>query len=129
MWHDDGAEYLTAPDGGRSALLDAGTGHHIIRDNSVFFAGIRLPAENGLEYREDGEDALEITEGDPLSAVARSARTCRVERGDWRTRVESSAVMTSTRTEFLVSSTIEAFEGDTRVFAKTWSDRFARDHL
>ena len=129
MWLDDGAEYLTAPDGGRSALLDAGTGRHIIRDNSVFFAGIRLPAENGLEYREDGEDALEITEGDPLSAVARSARTCRVERGDWRTRVESSAVMTSTRTEFLVTSTIEAFEGDTRVFAKAWSDRFARDHL
>jgi putative CocE/NonD family hydrolase len=129
MWHDDGAEYMTAPDGGRLALLDAGTGHHIIRDNSVFFAGIRLPAENGLEYREDGEDALEITEGDPLSAVARSARTCHVKRGDWRTRVESSAVMTSTRTEFLVTSSIEAFEGDTRVFAKTWSDRFARDHL
>jgi hypothetical protein len=37
--------------------------------------------------------------------------------------------MTSTRTEFLVTSTIEAFEGDTRVFAKAWSDRFARDHL
>lgn len=100
-----------------------------IRDNSIFLIGMRLPAENGLQYRWDGEDAPEFTEGDLLSAVACSARACWSRRGDCWTRVESSASMTSTRTEFLVTSKIGAFEGNTRGFAENWSDRFDRDHL
>jgi hypothetical protein len=37
--------------------------------------------------------------------------------------------MTSNATHFIVTSVIEAFEGETRIFARTWTDMFPRDHM
>jgi hypothetical protein len=125
----NGAERLTKPSGGRTHHFDIGAQRHTIRDNSVFFSGIREPAKNGLTYMEDGEDACAIIHGDPTSATATTSRECRVERGDWKTRVRSDATMTSTATHFIVTSVIEAFEGETRVFARSWTDMFPRDHM
>jgi hypothetical protein len=125
----NGAERLTKPSGGRTHHFDIGAQRHTIRDNSVFFSGIREPAQNGLTYMEDGEDACAITDGDPTSATATTWRECLVERGDWKTRVRSDATMTSTATHFIVTSVIEAFEGETRVFARSWTDTFPRDHM
>jgi hypothetical protein len=125
----NGAERLTKPSGGRTHHFDLSTLRHTIRDNSVFFPGIREPAQNGLTYLEDGEDSCAITDGDPTSATATTWRECRVERGDWKTRVRSDATMTSTATHFIVTSVIEAFEGETRVFARTWTGSFPRDHI
>jgi hypothetical protein len=49
------------------------------------------------------------------------------ERGDWRVRTVTRTVLTSQREHFLVRATIDAYEGDVRVFAKSWDEAISRD--
>ena len=83
--------------------------------------------DSGFEYSEWGRDIYEITDGDPLSAIATSERRISVSRGDWTTRVETLSTMSSTRDEFQLTDVVDAFEGTTRIFAKTWSRSIPRD--
>jgi len=82
---------------------------------------------NGLEVESWGNDHFSITEGQPLSAEVRCERMIRIARGGWQTRVQTESVMTSTLTHFLVTNQLEAFEGEVRVFAKTWTFSVPRD--
>jgi hypothetical protein len=68
-----------------------------------------------------------IVEGDPLSATTRSERSIAIGRGDWRTRVETVSTMSATAGDYHVTNMLEAYEGDTRVFAKTWHAVIPRD--
>lgn len=51
------------------------------------------------------------------------------KRGDWRVRTVTRTVLTSSRTHFRIQATLDAYEGDSRIFAKSWDERIARDHL
>jgi len=82
---------------------------------------------HGLENESWGDDIFSITEGQPLSASVRCERNIRIARGPWQTRVSTVSVMTSTATHFHVTNALEAFEGETRVFAKNWRFSIARD--
>jgi uncharacterized protein len=70
-----------------------------------------------------------IREGDPLSASVRFRARTGMARGEWRTRAEVTATMTADRDSFHVTSALDAYEGETRIFARTWSFRFPRDHV
>ena len=88
--------------------------------------GFRL-SDDGLEYLEHERDVLGITEGEPLSAMVRCERAFAVGRGDWRASVRTASTMSATETGFLVTNTLDAYEGDRRVFAKTWHSAVPRD--
>jgi hypothetical protein len=81
---------------------------------------------NQLEYDSVTTTRYRITEGDPLSAWTRCERTFKIGRGDWRTRVEAASTLRSDATTFYLDSELEAFEGDQRVFARTWTFQVAR---
>ena len=49
------------------------------------------------------------------------------ERGDWRITVTTRTVLTSTPGHFRVRATVDAWEGDTRVFSGDWDDHVPRD--
>ena len=51
------------------------------------------------------------------------------ERGDWRVEVVTRTVMTSTASHFHLNATLDAYEGDERVFSRTWNEEIPRDHL
>ena len=68
-----------------------------------------------------------IVAGDPLSAGTRSDRSTTVARGDWNVRVETSSVLSADADSFLATSAVEAFEGDVRVFAKSWTRSIPRN--
>jgi putative CocE/NonD family hydrolase len=89
--------------------------------------GTRRIVRDGLVYAERGQDMFSIVEGEPLSASARSDWRIELERDDWRVRIETSSTMTSDATDFILDNALVAFEGDERVFARTWSKRIARD--
>jgi putative CocE/NonD family hydrolase len=91
-----------------------------------FFAAKRLPS--GLEYHDEDPVTLSIVEGEPLSAKVECARTIKLERGDWRTRIEVRSVMTADADDFHVSSVVDAYEGDTRVHTRAFTNQIARDH-
>lgn len=83
--------------------------------------------DSGLEYESIYTDTHTIQEGDPLSATARCNRTISIERGDWRTRVETSSVMSASADTFHVTNVLDAYEGNTRIFAKAWAFKVPRD--
>jgi hypothetical protein len=105
---------------------DVAAGRWELETNLVYFGSFRI-SEGGLEYRERGRDAFAIVEGDPLSAEARSEWSISVGRGGWQTRVETSSRMTADAESFRVTNALDAYEGDVRVFAKTWAYDVPRD--
>jgi uncharacterized protein len=48
-------------------------------------------------------------------------------RGDWRTSAESATVLTSDRDHFRLVASMDAFDGETRVFSGNWDERVSRD--
>jgi uncharacterized protein len=57
----------------------------------------------------------------------RSESSLRLERGAWRVRIETRSHMTSDRETFQVTNSVDAFEGEARVFASTRSFSVPRD--
>ena len=84
-------------------------------------------SENGTELEELTEDRYTIVDGDPLSASITCSWSIRLGRDDWRTRIESESTMTATAGDFLVTNRLEAFEGETRVFADASQATIPRD--
>jgi uncharacterized protein len=91
--------------------------------------GIYRIDDTGLEVEEVIIDRYTIRDNDPLSAAMTMERRYGYARGDWRTRVEATATLTSTADAFRLRAAVEAFEGNTRVDSKTWDSTFPRDLL
>ncbi len=66
-------------------------------------------------------------EGDPLSAKAEVTWRYHMKRGDWDIRTESRTVLTASKDAFHLRAWLDAFEGETRVFAKNWSFDIPRE--
>ena len=82
---------------------------------------------NGLEFGSTDTNTYTIVEGEPLSATARCDRTINLGRGDWQIRVETSSLMSAEAEHFLVTNTLDAYEGHIRLFTKTWHCVIPRD--
>ena len=48
------------------------------------------------------------------------------QRGDWQVLTVTRTVLTSTATRFLIRATLDAYEGDVRVFSKSWDETVPR---
>lgn len=111
--------------GGRRVSRSLGTG-----ETEIEFdwrpTGSRILATD-TEMRENNVTRYRITEGEPLSAAV----TCDVEvtllRPGWNTRVQARSTMTSDAEHFTVTSTLDAYEDEVRVCARTFTHRFPRD--
>ncbi|MGH9294596.1 MAG: CocE/NonD family hydrolase, partial [Acidimicrobiales bacterium] len=110
----------------RATSRDVATG--LVETTSYSAHGHRL-SDDGLEYEERETDIFRMTPGDPLSAEIVSEREGRVARGSWRTTVRTRSTMSSTETSFLVTNILDAFEGERRVFTKTWHAIVPRDGI
>src|SRR5262249_4567677 len=100
----------------RSVTRDVPSGQSIVHVNED--AGTRRFEGIGLTVRSRQDARYSIKPDDPLSARARVKGKVAFKRGDWDVRVWTTTVMTSTRTHFNLHATLDAFEGDTRVFAR-----------
>jgi putative CocE/NonD family hydrolase len=89
----------------------------------------RRIAWNQIELNEKGTDTYSIVDGNPLSASVESERTIGIGRGEWQTRVHTTSSMSADRTHFYLTNALEAFEGDTRVFVKSWTHSVPRDSV
>jgi uncharacterized protein len=110
----------------QEVLRDDASGAVEFQMSRDFFAAKRLPS--GLEYHDDDPVTLGIVDGDPLSAKVECGRTIELARGDWRTRIEVSSVMTADAEDFHVSSVVDVYEGDTRVHSRAFTNQIPRDH-
>jgi len=109
----------------RTITRDIGSGAVTLR--TVDDDGLKRIKAHGLEVGSRAVESFTITPEDPLSARAEAAWTFRIGRGGWQTRTEGRTVMWSDRDNFYLEAKLEAFEGDARVFEKTWNETIPRD--
>jgi hypothetical protein len=119
--HDHGRRALSADlASGRSTLrFDWDLGGRVLLEASR----TELECTSSVEYS--------IIEGDPLSAQVDCDNGVALERGvdDWYTRARATGTMTATATHFCVTTALEAFERETRIWAKSWTFTIPRDHV
>jgi len=110
----------------RTWWRDARRGISRVVVQAQHFPHVRLTG-SGTEYEEHGQDTYEITDGLPLSARVTSKREIAISRPGWSTRVETCSTLSATSDEFHLTSSLDAYEGATRLFARTWSCSIPRD--
>ncbi len=121
-------EAVAAGPGGRSLRRDLATG----LVEQVFdwdLGGSQRLVDIDLETSDPSHTVYSIREGDPLSASVRFHATSGMGRGDWRMRSEVTSAMTADAEAFHVTTLLEVYEGAARIFARTWTHRFPRDHV
>lgn len=82
---------------------------------------------NGIENVEWNRETYSIVEGDALSALVRCESTIAIGSNDWRTRIETSSMMSADAKAFHVTNVLDAYEGNTRIFTETWTITVPRD--
>jgi hypothetical protein len=82
---------------------------------------------NGLEIGTSMSERMSIRDDDPLAAETAMTRRYLIGRGTWRTRIDASARMTATRTDFVMEAEMTAYEGEARVFERRWRRTIPRD--
>jgi hypothetical protein len=109
---------------GREVRRDVATG--TVEVINTVDDGHRL-LDDGLEYREHERDVYHVVEGDPLSARVECVRAFSVGRAQWRITVRTVSTMSATAGSFQVTNALDAYEGDDRVFTRTWNAEVPRD--
>ena len=111
---------------GRTVTRDfaAGAAEHRRSPGST---AARCCTASATELAERNVVALPARRGRP--ALGRGSCEVAVElaRGDWRTRVDVRSAMTCDRERFLVTTELDAYEGETRCFTRRWTHEIARD--
>ena len=119
-------ELLEPGPAGRKLVRDIATG----RLEQVFdwdLGGTIKLVPIGLVSSDVSHTVYSIVDGDPLSASVRFRAATGMAREGWAARAEVESTMTADAEAFHVTSSLDAYEGETRVFARTWSWRFPRD--
>lgn len=81
----------------------------------------------GLATRQIRDELWSIVAGDPLSATGTATWICDMQRPGWFVRTISSASIACTATDWLISASVRAFEGETQIFEKTFEKSVPRD--
>ena len=93
----------------------------------VFGEGVLRFDHIGTEVSQSIKRVLTIKDDDPLSARYVLTQSYSLGREGWRSRIETSATMSSDREHFYVAGELKAFLNDVQVVERTWSDTFTRD--
>lgn len=89
--------------------------------------GRRQIIANGLIYDSVSKDTYTIIQDQPQSATVNCERSISLERGEWRVRVKTNSTMTGDAKAFQITNVLEGYEGNARVFTKSWSTSIPRD--
>ena len=81
----------------------------------------------GLELGSEGRFKDELEGDDPLNATVEMRQTQSISRDAWRTRIETQMRMSCTSDDFVLSATLQAWEGDVQVCNRNWNYRIPRD--
>ena len=114
-------------EGSRRVERDVATGEQVTRlieDGGVY----RLESID-LECADGGSAEFRIVEGEPTSARAAWRWWSRRKRGDWQVAVLAKMKVALSQRSFHIESDLEAFEGERRMFARSWNHEVPRESL
>ncbi|HSB00198.1 MAG TPA: CocE/NonD family hydrolase C-terminal non-catalytic domain-containing protein, partial [Anaerolineales bacterium] len=117
-------ESLRPEDGTRTFTYDVTKGQLQMADR---IDDGRNQLSNGIIYDSVITNIFSIVEGQPASARVECKRQIEISRGDWVTRVETSSLMTSDKDHFYLTNVLDAYEGQVRVFTKSWTRKIRRE--
>ncbi len=83
--------------------------------------------DTGVEIGRWVQERLTVTEGDPLSAETAMGSIFTYAKGDWRTKVSGRCTLRATRTHWLLSADLDAWEGDEKIFSRHLEVPIRRD--
>ena len=109
----------------RTVSRDVETG--VVSLEVVKDAGRARFSHNSIEAESVTTERFSIRDEDPLSACAEYTSEYGIGRGDWQTRTRGRLRVTSTRDDFVVAASLEAFEDNSSVFERDWNFRVPRD--
>jgi hypothetical protein len=69
-----------------------------------------------------------ISPDDPLSASASLLWRKEFVRDDWNVNIQADTHMAVSKTHFIIKATLDAYEGDKKVFSNQWDCEIPRDH-
>jgi hypothetical protein len=82
---------------------------------------------NGIVYDSLTTNIYSIVEEQPLSARVQCDRRIEISRGEWHIRVETTSVMTSDAGHFHLTNNLDAYEGQVRVFTRSYTRKIPRE--
>lgn len=83
--------------------------------------------ESDLDFGESAETCFAIVDGQPLSARIDWSAVHFLHRGSWRITVKTKTSVTATADDFIVTTELDAYEGDVRVHAGRRQVQIPRD--
>ncbi|MEU8473590.1 CocE/NonD family hydrolase [Streptomyces hygroscopicus] len=92
-------------------------------------AGTQRFDDIGLDVGRRAYERYTAVADDFTSVGGESTWTMRFHRDGWKTRVVTSTVLRCGETEFTVDATLDGYEGDRRVFSRSWNETLPRDCL
>ncbi|MBP6017130.1 MAG: CocE/NonD family hydrolase [Candidatus Promineofilum sp.] len=100
----------------RHDLIDGVTEYRIEDD-----AGRSRHVGSGMEVDDRLLERYTVRDGEPLSLEVHIERTLALRREAWRVRVETVSTMTADAAHFYLNNHLDAYEGDVRIFTKSWT--------
>jgi hypothetical protein len=118
-------EIVREPLPSTTVLRDMASGTVEYRLCRALYGARRLPG--GLEYGDEDMTIFRVNDADPRSATAECTWRTDIGRGTWRTRIDVATSMTGDDGHFHLRATIDAYEGDIRIFGDSRSTSIPRD--
>jgi hypothetical protein len=91
-------------------------------------AKIRLD-EIDLEMQKDSTETYTYCNNNYDTVRGEVLTTRSLKRGDWHAISITRTILTSTRTHFYIRATLDAYEGDVRIFSKSWDEAIPREMM
>ena len=110
----------------RTRTIEQTISERTLQIHDVSDGGRTQLTDTGLEVYDRIEDHYTIVEDDPLSASVSCTGNMGLRRGDWDVHAETYSHMTSDAEHFYVTHVLDAYEGNARVFNKTWHLKIGR---
>jgi putative CocE/NonD family hydrolase len=118
----------------RKVTFDIGSGEQtieVLRDDGrsiIDEIGVETELRKILRYRIHPDDpATARAEADHDIVHAHARQDGAATQAGWNTRIRTHCAIACSSSEFIVEADLEAFEGDIRVFSRSWTERIPRD--
>jgi hypothetical protein len=109
----------------RVVHTDMGTGVTVVEVNDD--SGRNRYDDIDLEAQARSTERYSVSEHDPLAATAEVTWSWVFERKDWKIRTESRTQMSCTKRDFILKASLTAYEGENKVFERTFDEVIARN--
>ena len=109
----------------RTIHTDLGSGETVVAVDDD--SGLNRYDDINLDAQARSTERYTVRDDDPLAATAEVTWNWQFARGNWRIRTESLTHMSCTKRDFVLRATLVAFEGDKKIFERSFEEVIKRN--